>query len=193
MLLDEFMPRWDFCERHQGLARAAPRDAFEAAWELDMARSPVTRALLRLRELPYRLLKRDVASKGFGSTMADMFELGFILLARQEPHEFVFGLVGRFWSLDFCMEKLTPQQFKTFAEPGNAMVAANLRFEPRGEGLTRLYTETRVRCLGPRAKRGFRRYWTVIRPFSGLIRREWLRVIRNEAEARARERLINGA
>lgn len=186
MLLDQFMPRWDFYERHQAMAFASPWDAFTTAWELDMRRSPLTRTLLRLREMPYRISKQDFESKGLGNTMADMFEAGFLLLARHEPQEMVIGLVGRFWSLEIELRELDPDQFKAFNEPGRAKVAANLRFEQVRPGLTRMSTETRVQCLGLEAKRGFRRYWTLIRPFSGFIRREWLRIIRAEAEARAR-------
>ena len=36
-------------------------------------------------------------------------------------------------------------------------------------------TETRVLCRDRRARRAFRLYWLAIRPFSGLIRRRWLR------------------
>ena len=44
-------------------------------------------------------------------------------------------------------------------------------------------TETRVRCTDAASLRSFRRYWRVIRPFSGLVRREALRAIRRTAES----------
>jgi hypothetical protein len=37
-----------------------------------------------------------------------------------------------------------------------------------------LATETRVAALDDAARRSFARYWRLIRPFSGLIRRRWL-------------------
>jgi hypothetical protein len=51
---------------------------------------------------------------------------------------------------------------------------------------SRLYTETRVRCLGASSRRWFRLYWLVIRPFSGLLRRSMLRGIRTEAVRNAK-------
>ncbi|TMB67768.1 MAG: hypothetical protein E6J43_07850, partial [Chloroflexi bacterium] len=51
---------------------------------------------------------------------------------------------------------------------------------PSGPG-TRLFTETRVRCLGVPSRRWFRLYWLVIRPFSGLLRRSMLRGIKIDA------------
>ncbi len=44
--------------------------------------------------------------------------------------------------------------------------------------------ETRVQCLGPRARRNFRLYWALIGPFSGLIRKEALRLVRKGLEER---------
>jgi hypothetical protein len=48
---------------------------------------------------------------------------------------------------------------------------------------TVLSTETRVLATDAAARRRFRRYWLAIRPFSGLIRRVWLRAIKRRAEA----------
>jgi hypothetical protein len=48
-----------------------------------------------------------------------------------------------------------------------------------------LSTETRVHVADPAARRKFRRYWFVIRPFSGLIRILLLRAARRRAEALA--------
>ena len=182
MLLDEFMPVWDFDERHQARAVATPQQAFEAAWTLDMRASPLTCALLRMRELPYRLFKKDWDSKGFGYTLEDMVKLGFLRLAHDPPREFVLGLVGRFWNTDFGIVQLDPQEFRGFSQDGYAKVASNFYFQPTPGGQTIISTETRVQCLGLAAKAGFRGYWTLIRPFSGFIRHEWLRVVRKEAE-----------
>jgi hypothetical protein len=38
-------------------------------------------------------------------------------------------------------------------------------------------------CLDESSRRRFRRYWLFIRPFSGLIRMEMLRVIRQQIAA----------
>jgi hypothetical protein len=54
------------------------------------------------------------------------------------------------------------------------------------DGATTLSTETRILCTDDRNRRRFRRYWAVVRPFSGLIRIELLRIVRREAEARSR-------
>jgi len=46
-----------------------------------------------------------------------------------------------------------------------------------------LATETRVWLTDARARRRFRAYWLVVRPFSGLVRRSWLRAAKRRAGA----------
>jgi hypothetical protein len=46
-----------------------------------------------------------------------------------------------------------------------------------------LSTETRVHVADPASRKKFRRYWLVVRPFSGLIRILLLRAARTRAEA----------
>jgi hypothetical protein len=132
--------------------------------------------LFRLRELPFRLRNRDFRSPGFGYTFADLLQLGFMDLGQDPPREFVIGLAGRFWGLNPDIVDLTADRFAGFRREGHAKVATNFLVTRRGSGFCLLSTETRILCLGPKALSSFRRYWTLIRPFSGLIRREWLRL-----------------
>ncbi|HEX2497394.1 MAG TPA: hypothetical protein VHO00_01235 [Actinomycetes bacterium] len=66
--------------------------------------------------------------------------------------------------------------FVDFAAPGSAKMIVNFRTSA-GE----LTTETRVLLTDDRSRRAFGRYWLVIRPFSGLIRRRWLAAIARRA------------
>ncbi len=188
MLLDQFMPAWHFRERHHTLVAAEPEQVYQAVAALEMDRSPLVSLLLRLRELPWRLRRQGFRRPDQGNTLQNLLKVGFILLADQPPQEMVLGLVGRFWTPAPELRRLKPGEFARFSQPGLAKVATNLLVEPLGPGQCRLSTETRVLCLGRRAKRGFRCYWLVIRPFSGLIRREWLRLLRQDAEKAARRR-----
>lgn len=183
MLLDDFLPDHDFREYHQALVAAPAARVWEAVQELDMRRSPLVGGLMLLRELPWRLTAPGRPGGGPARTLDQMLAFGFILLAADPPRELALGLVGRFWSPRPRLLRLSPQGFMEFSQPGLAKVAANFLVEPLGPSLCRLSTETRVQCLGPLARSRFRAYWTLIRPFSGLIRREWLRLARRQAEA----------
>jgi hypothetical protein len=54
-----------------------------------------------------------------------------------------------------------------------------------------LATETRVLCLDDSSRRKFKLYWTLIAPFSGLIRNEALRVVKRAAETKFLARASN--
>lgn len=185
MLLEQFLPVYQFSEYHQALVKAPPDVVYQAIRHADMAKSFLIKALFFLREAPARLLGWDKEEQRMGYTIEDFQRLGFIPLADDPPSEMVLGLVGRFWSKDFGIQRLQPEQFAGFRENGYAKVVLNLEVHQLGQGICRLSTETRIQCLGPWARKRFRMYWTLIRPFSGLIRREWLRIIRIEAEAAA--------
>lgn len=60
-------------------------------------------------------------------------------------------------------------------------MAMELRAVPDGDG-ARLETETRIYLTDASARRRFGAYWLVIRPFSGLTRRGWLRAAKKRAE-----------
>jgi hypothetical protein len=49
-------------------------------------------------------------------------------------------------------------------------------------GFVIIRTESRTRALSRQSCRIFTPYWRIIRPFSGLIRRLWLRGIQRRAE-----------
>jgi hypothetical protein len=75
--------------------------------------------------------------------------------------------------------------FRAFNQPRAAKAAFNLLLVPLPGDRTQLRTETRVACVDGAARRRFRLYWMLIKPFSGLIRRSLLRGIRMRAEALA--------
>jgi hypothetical protein len=169
MLIDDFMPEYEFSERHERVV-AAPREVVrQAALEWQPDESFLWRVLLRLRGLggPSGTLR------GWGEAT------GFLCLAETED-EIVYGQAGRFWSLrerDALVSPRTVDEFRQFNDPRSAVTAFNIRVEALAPGRTRLSTETRVHALGPSARRWFRLYWLLIRPFSGLLRGAMLRGI----------------
>ncbi len=75
-----------------------------------------------------------------------------------------------------CRAVLTgPARVRRHA-PGRAKMAVNF-WASAGE----LTTETRARLTDQPSRRAFSRYWLLIRPFSGLIRRQWLAAIARRA------------
>jgi hypothetical protein len=71
------------------------------------------------------------------------------------------------------------ESLRNFHANGYVKVAMDLFVEPAGT----LVTETRIQATDAAAHRAFGRYWLVVRPGSGLIRRSFLRAVRRRATA----------
>jgi hypothetical protein len=176
VLLTELVPDFDFRSRHEIEVAAPPTRVSEAVERYRPDRGALlARFLVRVRGLD---LPRGTLRESFAAS-------GFTLLAEDPGEEVVFGIAGRFWALREKANLDTPADaiaFKTFARPGQAKAALNLRIEAAPGGGTRLSTETRVRCSDRAARWRFGAYWAFIRPFAGFLRRAMLRGIKREAE-----------
>jgi len=176
MLIDELLPEYDFHERHETLVPAPAEVARRAVQEWQPQASFLWRLLLRLRGLgrPQGSLRQWAEANGF-------------LLLAESADEVVYGQIGRFWAMDerrALVSPATAEEFRQFAGPGYAAAVMNVRIEPlANNSSTRVHTETRVRALGPQARRRFRLYWLLVRPFSGLLRRAMLSGIKAGAIA----------
>ncbi len=171
MLIDEFLPHYEVSARYEAIIHAPPERVFQAARSLDASGSPIVRWLFRLRGLPSSMLSLD-----------GMLKFGFVLLGETPSQELVFGLIGRFWSRSAGIQPVAAGEFIEFDKQGFAKAAANISLLPREDGTTQAATETRVLCLGEASRRWFRLYWLLIGPFSGIIRKEWLQIIKRQAE-----------
>jgi hypothetical protein len=175
MPLDDLMPRWHFRERHRRTT-TAPVPALLAAAELvTWAEVPVLQTLMGVRTAGR--LRRT----GSARILDGMGTIGFTVLLRTGG-DVVVGGIGRPWSPGGSRPPRVAEQadpaayFAHFTAPGWAKMA--LDFRATGAELT---TETRVWLTDEVSRRRFRRYWLVIRPFSGLIRRQWLAAIDRRA------------
>jgi len=190
LLMDQFLPRYDFAVVHADVFRASPAQCYGAASELDLFQAPLVRALLGIRALPQRVVG---TLRGRGKTtpleasrrtfrFKDMVGLGWTLLGETPGVEMVLGQVSRPWKAVAASTDAptTPEQFTSFDEPGFAKIAASLGIDPYGNDSSILTMETRVAITDDKSRRRFRRYWLLIGPFSSLIRRMALRLLATE-------------
>lgn len=171
MLIDEFLPKYDFIETHDIEIRASAETVFGLMNEVDLCESPIIRWLFFLRGLRAGHLK-----------LRDLKKSDFEILGIEKNKELLLGLAGKFWTPTGQMQKINADNFRAFDKKGFAKAVWNFSVDGNGNE-TRLTTETRVRCLDDASRRSFRFYWTFIQPFSGLIRNEMLKVIKRNAEA----------
>ncbi|PZG43086.1 hypothetical protein C1I98_18920 [Spongiactinospora gelatinilytica] len=176
-MIDEVLPAWRHGERHR-MAIDAPRAAvMRAVEEVTWGEAPLFRGLMTLASLGRARPPADASildrltARGFAAGG------GFAVVGRR-PDEVVVGVLA-----PYSLRGITPlegeplEEYARFDRPGYR-AAMNFHF---ADGI--LTTETRVQPTDPRSSRIFRLYWLVVRPFSGLTRRAWLRGIQKRALA----------
>jgi hypothetical protein len=182
-LLDQYLPVYQFAERHSIVVDGAAGAVLDAVEAFDPSNDRISSGMTVARELPGRWLTK----LGFAGTSRPIAfgKRDFIPLERDGDREMAAGLVGRFWRLDYGLVPLPDAAaFLAFAAPGTAKLVIGFLAEPQDDR-TRLVTETRVYCPDRRSLVLFTPYWLVIRLGSGLIRRRFLHALQRTMERRA--------
>jgi len=171
ILIDQVMPSYDRREIHRRQTTASPPALWDAIHVLEARDLTLMRALMGIRTLGRRIDSGD-------RTVLEGFErMGFRQVAEDPGRELVIAGIGQFWKPSGGLRKVTSrEQFLAFEEPGYAKAAFNFRITDE-----EISTETRIAGTDPQSKRLFGLYWLLIRPGSGLIRREWLRALDRRA------------
>ena len=187
MLLDKFLPKYEFNEIHTVTVDAPPERVFTAMRELTPAElSPLIFWMLDLRNLPAKLMGKNPPSVAQQSKpfLDQMYEGGFLPLAEELNSEIVFGMIGQPWKLTGGVDPdiPTPQAFLDFDDPAFAKIAANLAVAVDRDGRIHCSTETRIHVPDPNTRRKFAFYWRIISMGSGWIRVLWLKAIKKKAE-----------
>lgn len=184
--LNYYLSVYDFVERHKIVIYSSPEKVFEAIHNFDMLESKVINTLTSIRNIPQRLnSSREPDKQELTKSSIDQITKNgsMTLLEEVENQEVVLGFVGKFWHLRPTLINLSSAaDFMSFNQPNNGKVAWNLYIERNDDGTATLSTETRILCMGGRAKFLVRLYWAIIRPYSGWIRLEMLKIIKKQAE-----------
>jgi hypothetical protein len=173
LLIDEYLPEFHVSSYHQTLVSSPASTVFPSIWDLDLSESGVAGLLFAIRGMPRRAL-----------TLKGLLQDGFLVLDERSGEELLFGGAGRFWTRNGDFQALNPEDFKAFRQKGHVKLAVNFRVRPVNGNQTILSTETRVQCFGRHSRWRFGLYWFVIRPFSGLVRKEMLRILKKASEDR---------
>lgn len=174
MLIDTYCPVFMISKKYTEEVNAPIDKVYSVVRALDASRSRICKWLFRLRGFPSHM-----------TTFDGLQRFGFVMLGDVPLKELAFGLVGKFWTHSGQILRLSAEEFKGFQKEGFAKAVGNITLKPLGEQKTLIETETRVVCFGHQSAFCFRLYWTLISPFSGLVRKEWLKIIKEEAEKTA--------
>lgn len=183
-LLDMFLPTFDRHNEHGAVIHASPAQVQAALQTVTTDELPISRLLMAIRALPGRLTTRGRASDTIQQPVLRLLaSRNFALLADEPDVEIVFGLISQPWKLrgGAAHRIVDAHDFVAFSAPGYTKVAMNFSFHPVGGG-TRVATETRILATDPDTCMRFRRYWSIVRIGSGIIRWDLLRAVKRRAE-----------
>ncbi len=183
MIIDEFLPKYNFNEIHSTRIHAPPANVYAAVRQVTAREIKLFRVLTWIRSPHFGRQPESILAPPADDPVLDVaLRSGFLLLGNAPPQETVVGtILGR---TPFNGHVPNPEDFKNFNRPGYAKAVMNFRVTPEANGGVTLTTETRVLATNERAKRRFGRYWRVIYPGSALIRVMWLKAIKARAEGR---------
>jgi len=177
--LDEFVPAYQFNERHRIRISASKERVWAAIYEVTPEEIRFYKALTWIRRFG-RSSPPGALNPPDHQPILGMFTKGtFHVLSDEPERELVFGMAGT-GRRHFAT---TPAEFKTLEGSPLAKIAMNFRIEDADAGHCALTTETRIYVAGFNVLHGFAGYWRMIYPGSSLIRYEWLRAIKRRAEA----------
>ncbi|PYQ51295.1 MAG: hypothetical protein DMF59_08375 [Acidobacteria bacterium] len=159
--LDEAMPSWEFDEQHEIHVNAPPQKVFDSIRPVTAGEIRYFRTLIAMRRLG-RPLPPGILNAPENEPLLDLAtRTSFRYVANDPPHELVVETI--------------------VMRPHAAVATMNFLVTPEGNG-SRLSTETRVYANTDSARRRFAVYWRIIHPGSDIIRRMWLRAIKERAE-----------
>jgi hypothetical protein len=172
VLPEKFLPSYHFNEKHSILISAQASSVSAQIADLNVSDSWIIRALLTLRGIPR---KTSTGIEGWK-------KMGFVILEHQPDQEIILGLIGQFWKTSGKIQSFEAEEFISFNNPEFVKAVWNFKIIPLDGNQVRLETETRIFCPDPNVRKKFARYWIFIKPFSGLIRMEMLKIIKRKAE-----------
>jgi hypothetical protein len=187
-VLDRLLPTFQAVERHSAMIVAPAGQVWAALTQVTTGELRLFRLLMGVRVLPGRVLGSPRARFDIEEPLlAWAVRFGFTILGEDVRRELVVGAIGQPWRLTGGgMAVAGGKEFAAFDQAGYAKMAINFRLDAMagGRGI-QLSTETRVACTDATSACRFARYWWLIRPASGAIRRSWLTAIKRRAERHA--------
>jgi len=182
--LDEWMPTWQFDERHEIHIDASPQRVFEAIHAVRADEIFLFRTLIAIRRCGEPGPESIMNAPKTKPLLDVATQTTFVYLADEAPREIVVGTVISAPHDIEKPDKLTPEIFRKELLPGVVLATMNYLVVADSSGGSRVSTETRVYGNNADSVRRFAVYWRVIHPGSDIIRRSWLRAIKQRAESK---------
>lgn len=179
--LDRIMPEYQFFERHSARIHARPEQVMEAVRQSTFGDMKSLATLLKIRGAALHAPSGDTGVFAQDKRVLDAFSASGYL-SGGSGHEIVM-CGGANVRAKRSLEVHTLQEFADYREQGAVKMAFDFTAEDAGDGWSTITAETRVLATDDLTRRGMGRYWRLIVPGSGLLRRQWLDGIKKRAES----------
>jgi len=168
-LIDKYLPEYTFNEYHEIEVNSPIESVYKVTKNLDISKSKVIVCLLKIRGMPTkRLILQDFID-----------DIGFTKIEENYPYEILVGFL-----LKLKVAKIpSHENFLNNSISPWVKGVWNFQLEELEKNKTKVSTETRILCVAPITKITFRLYWFVIKPFSALIRKIGLNIIKEDSES----------
>jgi len=163
-LTNKYLLDFDYNEIHSITVKSNLENCYHSTMHLDLSKSKIINFLFRLRGLPFSKTKLSELTKN----------LKFTLLEESKYTEFIYG----FWAkskVDWINDQ---KEFINGGKDYQVKSIWSFQFIQKNENECEIITETRVKCLTMKSKILFSIYWFFVKPFSGLVRIEMLKLIK---------------
>lgn len=171
--LERAIPVAEFGETHSRVMTGTAQQIWSDLLGLTLADLPMTGVLMRVR----RGWERPAVAKPLladgpmpATTLREPFYAAGVGAARPWQRRPTRG------------PRLDMSSAANFTEPDWLVYGTEYRIRPQANGSCVVSTQTRCHPTSPRARRAFGVYWLLIRPLSGLVRRETLAVLARKAD-----------
>lgn len=180
--LDQFSPLYQFHELHTISINAPKHRVYSAVRLVTAAEIPLYQTLTWIRRFGRGKHESILHAPPNEPILNVATRTGFLLLAIDPDREVLVGtavLAPDNWQ---PRRQVLPEDFKVIDQEGFALATMNFLIQETGPDTCVLSTETRVYATDTASLRKFARYWRLIYPGSALIRRMWLKAIKDRAE-----------
>jgi hypothetical protein len=186
--LNELMPEFEQRIVQEITIQASPEEVRSAIESMELSDMPLAEILAWVRNLGHASEEHPVTFQQAAAAF------GMLPIATKQPHEIAGGLVGQFWKRDYGIQLMrNAEEFRAYADPAFTKVITNFWFDEYREGKTAVRTETRIHSLGPKSRRRFHGYWSVVSPGIRLYMGSTLRGIARAVFRRRREHHVLAA
>ena len=180
--LDEVMPDYQFSERHSASINAQPERVMQAVRESTFGDMKSLATLLKIRAGALRAPSHEADVFSRDNRILDVFLASGYVTGASDQEILTCG--GANVRAQSPLKLSTLQEFADYREPSTVKMAFDFYVEDEGGGWSTLTAETRVLATDDLTRRGMGRYWRLIVPGSGLLRRQWLDGIKRRAETK---------